>query len=378
MIPHSRVLATATLVFLAISGCDKEDKTAPAAVPVTVAAAQRRTVPFELAAPGMVEPLQTVAVQPQVNGLIEHIAFTEGQEVRKGQVLFQLDARPFQAALGQAQAALARDSAQAANAEQDVKRYASLAQKEYVTAQQYDQSRTTAAAAVATLAGSKAAVDQARLNLQYATIRAPIGGRTGSLRVREGNLVRTSDVTPLVTINQIRPILVRFAVPASNLGLIQRHRDSDPVVHAGPAGDSTGSGGSPGSEGMLTFVDNAVDTTTGTILLKGSFPNADGALWPGEFVNVRVRLYQDPNALVVPASAVVSGQQGSFVFVVQSDGTAKTFPVKVERTSDSVAVLASGIKPGDRVVTDGQLRLRSGSKVQIKASGDSTGERAAS
>jgi multidrug efflux system membrane fusion protein len=376
MIPHSRALATATLVFLAISGCDKEDNTAPAAVPVTVAAAQRRTVPFELAAPGMVEPLQTVAVQPQVNGLIEHIVFTEGQEVRKGQVLFLIDARPFQAALGQAQAALARDSAQAANAEQDVKRYAALAQKEYVTAQQYDQARTTAAAAVATLAGSKAAVDQARLNLQYATIRAPIGGRTGSLRVREGNLVRSSDATPLVTINQIRPILVRFAVPASNLGLIQRHRDGDPVMHAAPAGDTTGSGGSAESEGMLTFVDNAVDTTTGTILLKGSFPNTNGALWPGEFVNVRVRLYQDPNALVVPASAVVSGQQGSFVFVVQSDGTAKTFPVKVERTSDSVAVLASGIKPGDRVVTDGQLRLRSGSKVQIKVSGDSTGERA--
>lgn len=376
MILHSRALATASLVFLAISGCDKEDNPAPVAVPVTVAAAQRRTVPFELAAPGMVEPLQTVAVQPQVNGLIEHIAFTEGQEVRKGQVLFQIDARPFQAALGQAQAALARDSAQAANAEQDVKRYATLAQKEYVTAQQYDQAQTTAAAAVATLAGSKAALDQARLNLQYATIRAPIGGRTGSLRVREGNLVRSSDATPLVTINQIRPILVRFSVPASNLGLIQRHRDGDPVVHAAPAGDTTGSGGNVGSEGILTFVDNAVDTTTGTILLKGSFPNTNGALWPGEFVNVRVRLYQDPNALVVPASAVVSGQQGSFVFVVQSDGTAKTFPVKVERTSDSVAVLASGIKPGDRVVTDGQLRLRSGSKVQIKASGDSTAERA--
>jgi membrane fusion protein, multidrug efflux system len=382
MIPHSRAFATATLVFLAISGCDKEDKTAPAAVPVTVAAAQRRTVPFELAAPGMVEPLQTVAVQPQVSGLIEHISFTEGQEVRKGQVLFQIDARPFQAALGQAQAALARDSAQAANAEQDVTRYASLAQKEYVTAQQYDQARTTAAAATATLAGSKAAVDQARLNLQYATIRAPIAGRTGSLRVREGNLVRSTDDTPLVTINQIRPILVRFAVPASNLGLIQRHRDGGPVVHAEPVGGAAGSGGGGDSgggtvsEGVLTFVDNAVDTTTGTILLKGSFPNTDGALWPGEFVNARVRLYQDPNALVVPASAVVSGQQGSFVFVVQADGTAKTFPVTVERTSDSVAVLASGIKAGDRVVTDGQLRLRSGSKVQIKASGDSTGARA--
>ena len=367
MIRNSPALAIATLSLLAASGCGKPDETAPAAVPVTVAAAQRRTVPFELAAPGVVEPLQTVAVQPQVSGLIERISFSEGQEVRKGQVLFQIDARPFQAALGQAQAALERDSAQAANADQDVKRYSALAQKEYVTAQQYDQARTTAAAASATLAGSRAAVDQARLNLQYATIRAPIAGRTGSLKVRAGNLVRSTDATALVTINQIRPILVRFAVPASNLGLIQRHREGDPVVHAEPAGGGTV------SDGVLSFVDNAVDTTTGTILLKGSFPNTDGALWPGEFVNTRVRLYEDQNALVVPASAVVSGQQGSFVFVVQSDGTAKTFPVTVQRSSDSVAVLAGGINPGDRVVTDGQLRLRSGSKVQIKASGDSTG-----
>jgi multidrug efflux system membrane fusion protein len=374
MIPSPRAPVIALLSVLAVAGCGKQDQTAPAAVPVTVAAAQRRAVPFELAAPGVVEPIQTVAVQAQVNGLIEHISFAEGQEVQKGQVLFQIDPRPFQAALGQALAALARDSAQAANADQDVKRYAALAQKEYVTAQQYDQARTTAAAASATLAGSRAAVDQARLNLQYATIRAPIAGRTGSLKVREGNLVRTADATTLVTINRIRPILVRFAVPASNLGLIQRHRAGDPTVHAEPAG--VGSGGGTGSDGMLSFVDNAVDTTTGTILLKGSFPNTDGALWPGEFVNVRIRLYEDENALVVPASAVVSGQQGSFVFVVQSDGTAKTFPVTVERTSDSVAVLASGIQPGDRVVTDGQLRLRSGSKVQIKTSGDSTGARA--
>jgi multidrug efflux system membrane fusion protein len=183
--------------------------------------------------------------------------------------------------------------------------------------------------------------------------------------VREGNLVRTTDATALVTINQIRPILVRLAVPAANLGLIQRYQSGDPVMRAEPTGGGTV------SEGALAFVDNAVDTTTGTILLKGSFPNRDGALWPGEFVNARVRLYEDENALVVPASAVVSGQQGTFVFVLQRDSTAKTLPVKVERSSDSVAIVSGGVNPGDRVVTDGQLRLRSGSKVQIKASGDS-------
>ncbi len=362
---YLRPPAFATLSFLAATGCAKTDPAAPSAVPVTIAVAEQRTVPFDLAAPGTVEPIQTVAVLPQVGGPIVRIAFTEGQEVRKGQVLFQIDPRPFQSALTQARAAFQRDSAQAANAEQDVKRYSALAEKEYVTAQQYDQARTTAAAAGATVSGSRAAVDQAQLNLQYATIRAPISGLTGSLRVREGNLVRTSDVQPLVTINQIRPIQTRFAVPGSSLGLIQRYRSGGPTVRAEPV-----SGGKV-SEGVLSFVDNAVDTATGTILLKGSFPNTDGALWPGEFVNVRLRLYEDPNALVIPASAVVSGQQGSFVFVIQPDSTAKTFPVKVERATDTVAVIGGGIKAGDRVVTDGQLRLRSGSKVQIKTSGDS-------
>jgi multidrug efflux system membrane fusion protein len=355
--------AIATLFLAAGAACDKSDTPPPAAVPVTVAAAERRSVPFELTAPGTVEPIQTVAVQPQVSGMIQRIAFTEGQEVQKGQVLFQIDPRPFQAALAQARAAFERDSAQAANAEQDVRRYAALAGKEYVTAQQYDQARTTAAAAAATVSGSLAAVEQARLNLQYATIRAPIAGLTGSLRVREGNLVRTSDATSLVTINQIRPILVRFAVPAANLALILRYRARNPLVRAEPVGGGTV------SEGTLSFVDNAVDTSTGTVLLKASFPNRDGTLWPGEFVNARLRLYEDENVLVVPASAVVNGQQGSFVFVVQPDSTAKTFPVTVGRTSDTLAVLAGGIEPGDRVVVDGQLRLRSGSKVQIKNPG---------
>src|SRR5437868_12101329 len=181
--PPARVMAA--LALAASVGCRKAQAPPPASVPVTVARAERRAVPFELAANGTVEPLQTVAVLPQVSGPILRIAFSEGQEVEKGQVLFQIDPRPFQAALAQAQAGLDRDRAQAANAEQDAKRYASLSEKEYVTAQQYDQARTTAAAATATLAGSQAAVDQARFNLQYATIRAPIAGRTGSLRVRQ-------------------------------------------------------------------------------------------------------------------------------------------------------------------------------------------------
>jgi multidrug efflux system membrane fusion protein len=366
MISKIRVLSVLCAAS-ALSACGKKDATPPAPpVPVTVGTAERRAVPFELAATGTVEPIQTVAVQPQVSAPILRIAFREGQDVRKGQVLFQLDPRPFQAALAQAEGILQRDRAQAANAEQEVKRYAALAEKGYVTAQQYDLSQTTAAANTATLAASKAAVDQARLNLQYATIRAPIAGRTGSLRVREGNLVRTSDAAPLVTINQIEPILVRFAVPAGNLPAIQRYRRGNIPVIAEPA--AAGSA----SEGTLAFVDNAVDTATGTILLKGMFANADGMLWPGEFVNVRLRLFVDQEALVVPASAVVTGQQGSFVFVIQHDSSAATKPVKVDRTAGDLAIVSGEIKPGDRVVTDGQLRLRQGSKVQIKVRGDST------
>jgi membrane fusion protein, multidrug efflux system len=329
-------------------------------VPVTVGLAERRDVPFELAATGTVEPLQTVAVQPQIGGPIVRIAFREGQDVERDQVLFQIDPRPYQAALAQAEAFLARDRAQAANAEQEAKRYAELAKREYVTAQQYDLARTTSAAAAATLAGSEAAVEEARLNLQYATIRAPISGRTGSLRVRAGNLVRVADAAPLVTINQIRPILVRFAVPAANLPLIQRYRGDELAVRAEPVG------GGDSSEGQLTFVDNAVDTTTGTILLKGTFPNTDGGLWPGEFVNVRLRLYVERDALVVPATAVVTGQQGAFVFVVGADSTAATKPVKLGRSADDVAIVSGELRPGERVVTDGQLRLQQGSKVQIK------------
>ncbi len=358
-------LIFAALLPATIVSCGDDAPPPTPPVPVTVGLAERRAVPFELAATGAVEPLQTVAVQPQVSGPIVRVAFTEGQDVRRGQVLFQIDPRPFQAALNRAEAMLARDRAQADNAEQEAKRYADLADKEYITAQQYDQARTSVAATTATLAGSQAAVDEARLNLQYATIRAPIGGRTGSLRVRLGNLVRTSDAAALVTINQIRPILVRFAVPAANLGLIQQHRGGNALVRAAPVG------GGRSSEGVLAFVDNAVDTTTGTILLKGTFPNADGALWPGEFVEVRLRLYVDQDALVVPASAVISGQQGSFVFVIQPDSSAVTKVVRVDRSAGDLAIVSGDVQPGDRVVIDGQLRLREGSKVQIKAAGDS-------
>lgn len=345
----------------AAAACGKARPREAPPVPVSAATVERRAVPFTIEAPGTVEPLQTVAVQAQVEGVLQRVDFREGDEVRQGQVLFEIDPRPYRAALAQAEAVLARDQAQLANARADVKRFEALVEKEYVTPQQFEQAKTTAAALEATVAADRAAVETARLNLQYATIRAPISGRAGVLLVRPGNLVRANGGTPLVVINQIRPILVRFAVPAPHLPEIQRYRARGPLpVRARPAG------GGPESEGTLAFVDNAVDSATGTILLKAQFPNQDAALWPGEFVSVSLQLYVEPDALVVPTAAVLNGQQGAYVYVVKPDQTTEVRDVRVARPAGDVTVLAGGVEPGERVVTEGQLRLTAGAKVQIK------------
>jgi len=353
------VVAPLTAALL-LSACGDARQAPPPPTPVAVGTVMRGPVPYELPATGTVEPLQTVAVEPQVSGQIVNVRFHEGDDVRKGQVLFEIDPRPFRAALSQAEANLARARAESEQASQQSKRYATLAEKEYVTAQQNDQARTDAMAAQASLESARAAVDAARLDLQYATIRAPISGRTGSLLIREGNVVRASGGSALVTINQIRPILVRFTVPASNLAEIQRRRGGRLAVRVEPT-----AGGEP-SDGMLDFVDNAVDTTTGTILLKAHFDNADGLLWPGEYVNVRLQLFVQDSALTVPAPAVVSGQSGTYVFVVQPDSTARTVPVSVQRTNDSVAIVDADLAAGQLVVTDGQIRLRDSARVQIR------------
>lgn len=368
----TRVRDILLVLILAMAiGCSGEITPQVPSVPVAVGTVEQRSIPFELNAVGTVEPFQAVTVQPQITGQLVRVAFKEGDEVTRGQVLFQIDSRQFNAAMAQAEAILARDRAQSTNADQELERFKALYEGQNITQQQYELARANAAAAKATLAAAEAAAEQARLNLQYATIRAPIGGRTGSLLVREGNLVR-ADVSQLVTINQIRPILVRFAVPASNLGIIMQYRTSrDLLVEA----TSTGSG-TP-ARGTLSFLDNAVDTTTGTILLKGSFPNQDGLLWPGGFVNVRLRLYVETSATVVPSAAVMTGQQGTYVFIVGPDSTASMRRVTVEREAGDAAVISGEVKPGDRVVTDGQMLLRQGARVQIRTGasagqGDST------
>jgi multidrug efflux system membrane fusion protein len=345
-----------------LAACREDAPPPPAAVPVTVAPVERRDVPLVLAATGTVEPLRTASVQAQVTGLITRVAFREGQDVREGDLLFEIDARPFRASLAQAEGALARDQAQWSVAERDARRLAELAEKGYATQQEFDQARSRASALAATLQADSAAIQRARLDLQFASVRAPISGRTGSLLVREGNVVRAIDGTPLVVINQVAPALVRFTLPADQLAALRRRGGAALPVVAEPVGDTAT------SEGRLVFLDNAVDSLTGTITLKARFENADARLWPGALVRVRLELDVDRDALVVPATAVVEGQQGAIVFVAQDDNTARVRPVVVRRRTDQLAVLAEGLEPGTRVVTDGQVRLADGTPIAPRQS----------
>jgi multidrug efflux system membrane fusion protein len=351
----------ATLALLVALGCARPGSGGPSRVPVTVAKAEVRPIPFEIVANGTVEPLETVSVQSQVTGVLTRVAFHEGDEVQAGQPLFDIDPRPFQAALDQARAVLARDLALAENAQRDAARYAELAKQDFVTKADYEAKQAESDAQQAAVRADSAAVATAQLNVEYARIRAPISGRAGRLLLREGNLVRANAADPLVVINQIRPILVRFAVPEQHLPDIQRYRRNRLPVRVSPSKADT-----VYSEGLLTFVDNAVDTATGTLLLKAQFANRDNALWPGEFLSVRLELYVDSNALVVPTQAVMTGQQGTYVFVLSEDGTARSQPVTVERTAGAYAVINQGVRPGEEVVTDGQVRLVSGAPVEVK------------
>jgi multidrug efflux system membrane fusion protein len=334
---------------LALSACArKAAPPPPEAVPVTAARVERRNLPVEVTAIGHVEPYSTVSVKSQVNGILTDVGFKEGQDVRKGDLLFRIDPRPFEAALAQARANLARDRAQAQNAAAEIDRYKGLVEKDYVTREQYDQVRANADALASTVKASEAAVENASLELSWCTITAPIDGRTGGLLVHGGNLV----------INQLQPVFVTFSTPETSLADLQRQRGLE--VKAAARGDAAP------KTGRLTFIDNAVDMTTGTIASKATFPNDDQTLWPGEFVNVIVVLRTEPGAVVVPSPAVQTGQSGSYVYVIKADGTVESRPVAVERTQGMLTVVAKGLAPGEQVVTDGQLRLAPGARVEIK------------
>lgn len=348
-----------------VSACGKGGADAPHGRPpvaVTAGFAANQDVPIDLRAVGSVDAWNTVRVTPQVGGILLEVRFTEGADVNRGDVLFVIDPAPYRAALDQALANLARDSATQATARSNAARYAGLVQKDYVTQEQADDMATAAAAARATVKADSAAVENARLDLGYCTVRAPISGRTGSLLVHAGNLVKANGDQPLVVINQISPVRVAFSVPEGQLSRIRRGASEGrlPVEVSFP-GDSLHVTG-----GELTFVDNAVDPSTGTVLLKATFPNRDHALWPGQFVNARLRLGTLQDAVVVPSSAVESGQQGNFVYVIQPDMTVKAEAVRAGAQVDGFTVIEDGIESGAQVVTDGQLRLVPGAKVTIQ------------
>ena len=341
----------------------------PPAVPVTVATVVQKPTPIDIRVIGTAESYTTVAVHAQITGQLTSVAFKEGDDVKKGQLLFTLDRRPLEGALRQAQAVLERDQAQAVNAKSQAQRYQDLAQRGIATREQVDQITANAAAIEATIGADRAAVEGAKVQLTYATISAPSAGRTGALMVHEGNLVRANDTTPLVVINQVAPIYVTFGIPEAQLPELKRYmaRGSLHVEARAPTDTA------PASIGRITFVDNAVDQTTGTIKIKGTFANADHRLWPGQFVNVVLTLTTDPTAIVVPAAAVQNGQQGTYAFVVKSDQTVELRPVAVARSNGTESVIKDGLKAGETIVTDGQLRLVPGTKVSVKGSQGSQG-----
>jgi multidrug efflux system membrane fusion protein len=332
------------------------------AVPVNVAKAVKKTVPIQLSAIGTAEAYSTVSIKGQVNAVLKEVHFKQGDFVKKGDLLFTLDARPFQASLAQAQANLARDKAQADLTIVQAERYKKLYDQGISAKEQYDQMQANAAAQQGSVHADEAAVESAKLQLQYCAIYSPVDGRTGALQVYPGNLVKENDVPVLVVINQIAPLYEDFSVPEQYLGVIKKYMAGGRLqIEATPYGDTAA------EVGYLTFVDNTVDNTTGTIKLKGTFANTDHRLWPGQFSTVSLRLSEEENATVVPTQAVQTGQSGDFVFVIKPDQTAESRPVKVARTLGTESVIAKGIEPGETVVTDGQLRLIPGIKVQIKA-----------
>lgn len=353
-------------VMLLLSACGEKKQPAVAArVPVTVADVQQKTVAVQVRVIGNVEAYRTVGVKPQITGQIVGVHFSEGQDVKKGELLFTLDPRPFEADLLRAQANLAQDEAKAKNAEIEHERYRKLMEAGVVAKEQAEQMETNDSAMLATVKADRAQVEYARVQLIYTRIYSPIDGRTGNLMLHLGNVVKANPDDPMVTINQLTPIYVTFAVPQQTLPEIKQHMARGKLqVTANIQGQEDRS-----EEGTLSFIDNNVDLNTGTIKLKGTFTNTDRRLWPGQYVNVALTLNDEPNAIVVPAQAIVTGQEGPFVFVVKPDLTAEARPVKIERNVDNQAVISSGLSAGERVVTDGQIRLVTGSKVEIKNGG---------
>ncbi|OGW54539.1 MAG: efflux transporter periplasmic adaptor subunit [Nitrospirae bacterium RBG_13_43_8] len=334
------------------------------AIPVTADTVVQKAVPVQVRAIGNVEAYSTVAVKSQIGGQLVRVHFKEGQDVHKGDLLFTIDPRPYEAALKQAEANLAKDTAQLKNARADLLRYEELIKHDYVTKQEYDQIQANAAAMEATVNADKAVVENARLQLKYCFIYSPINGRTGHLQSDEGNLIKENADNPMVVINQIQPIYVSFSLPEEYLAEIKKYISSGKVK----VEVFTTKGKDHPEEGTLTFIDNAVDISTGMIRLKATFSNKEKSLWPGQFLDVAMTLTTEPNAIIAPSQALQTGQTGQYVFVIKNDLSVEARPVLISRTIDGKAVVEKGLQPGEKVVTDGQLQLVPGAKVEIKSS----------
>jgi len=341
------------------------------AVPVLVAKAFRKTVAQRLHAIGRVEAYSTVEVKSQISGQVTQVDFREGQEVHKGDLLFTIDPRPYEAALNQMSADLNRDKAQSIQLQNDFNRYETLLKEGVGSRQQYDEARSKYEAIAATVAADEANVQTARLNLEYTRILSPIDGRTGTLILHQGNVVKANADTDMVVINQIKPVYVNFAIPEQNLAEVRANMASHPLdVDVIAPGDKTD------VQGRLSFVDNSVDANTGTIALKGLFDNQDQKLWPGQFVDTYLTLSERPDAVMVPSQAVQTGQEGSYVFVIDPTMKAAIRKVAVGDTIEGNTVIEKGLGGGETIVTDGQLRLMPGATVMIKNADHATTARA--
>jgi multidrug efflux system membrane fusion protein len=335
------------------------------AVPVVVATAVSKPVPVEFGTIGTVTALATVAVKSRIDGEIMEVHLKDGQDVKAGDLLFTIDSRTIQAQLEQAQANLAHDQALLVSAQREVERQNSLVKKNFASKQAVDQARASADSLQASVAADQAALDAAKVQLSYTEIRSPIDGRAGVVNLPRGNMVKGNDSGSLVVLNQLRPIYIAFALPQRELPRVRQAMAAGPLtVSATVPGDS-----GPPVAGTLTFVDNAVDASTGTIQLRATFDNADTRLWPGQFVNVTLTLRVEPSAIVVPDAAVQHGQSGAYVFVVRPDSTVEMRPVVVDRSVAGESVIASGLAAGEVAVVEGQLRLAPGMKVEPRPGG---------
>ena len=355
------------ILLLIVTGCGKGKNAGPKPappVPVTVGTVVQKTVPFQLNAVGTVETLSTVNVKSRVDGQIVQVGIKDGQQVSHGQLLFRIDPRPFAAQLKQAEANRLKDQAQLTYAAGQEKRYVELLQKNFVSREAYAQVKSNLEAAQALVKADQAAIDNARLQLGYTTIRSPIAGRAGKVLISNGNLVKANDTVSLVVINQLSPIYVSFAVPEQFGGEVRRLMAAGPLkVEAMPR-----TAGAQPEQGTLAFIDNAVDASTGTIRLRAEFSNQDHVLWPGDFAETTLTLRQDENAVVAPARAVQNGPRGTYVFVVRPDLKVAIRDVTVDRTFGADAIIAKGLAAGERIVADGASRLTPASTVKITGS----------